>query len=170
MNVKRAGQPWPAVLDRVVDVMRHFHCAEPRDLEYLLGLPADTLATLFRNRTGRLPPEVIEAMETAGVRRGFLRQRTGSMLSDSIDSGRLEVMKRHAGILLRVLCRAQSLLSQADRQTVIPICVAEGRTDPVAIEEELINLLIEALKDKDSRDSLVKFIRADVANRKLARS
>ena len=170
MKVKRAGQPWPAVLDRVVDVMRHFHCAEPRDLEYLLGLPADTLAALFRNRTGRLPPEVIEAMETAGVRRGFLRQRTGTMLSDSIDSGRLEVMKRHAGILLRVLCKARSLLSQADRQTVIPMCVAEGRTDPVAIEEELINLLIEVLKNKDSRDSLVRFIRADVANRKLTRS
>ena len=79
-------------------------------------------------------------------------------------------MKRHAGILLRVLCRAQSLLSQADRQTVIPMCVAEGRTDPVAIEEELINLLIEVLKNKDSRDSLVKFIRADVANRKLTRN
>ncbi len=109
-------------------------------------------------------------METAGVRRGFLRQRTGSMLSDSIDSGRLEVMKRHAGVLLGVLCRAQSLLSQADRQTVIPMCVAEGRTDPVAIEEELINLLIETLKDKDSRDSLIKFIRADIASRKVARN
>jgi hypothetical protein len=92
------------------------------------------------------------------------------MLSDSIDSGRLEVMKRHAGILLRVLCRAQSLLPQADTQTVIPMWVAEGRTDPVAIKEELINLLIEALRNKDSRDSLVKFIRADIANRKLARN
>ena len=168
MKAKRAGQSWPVVLDRVVDVMRHFHCAEPRELEYLLGLPEDALAALFRNRTGRLPPEVVKAMEVAGVRQDFLRRRTGSMLSDSIDSGRLEVMKRHAAILLRLICRARSILSQTEGQALTPIRVAEGKTDPVAIEEELINLLIEVLKDKDSRDSLIKFIRADIANRKPA--
>jgi len=166
VKVKRAGQPWPTVLDRVVEVMRHFHCAEPEDLEYVLGLPADALAALFRNRSAQLPAEVVKAMETAGVRRDFLRGRSGSMLRDSIGPARLEVMKRHAAIILRWICRVQSVLSRADRQAELPVRVAEGKTDPVAIEEELVNLLIEALKDSGSRERLIKFIRADIANRK----
>ncbi|MBN2290171.1 MAG: hypothetical protein JXQ83_12625 [Candidatus Glassbacteria bacterium] len=168
MKSKRAGQARPAVLDRVVEVMRHFHCTEPRDLEYLLGLRADTLAGLSRERTDRLPPEVSEAMQAAGVRREFLRQGTGTMLSDSIDPGRLEVMKRHAAIMLQLLAKADLVLSRAERQSVTPLLVAEGRSDPVAVEEELINLLIEALKDSGSRERLIKFIRADIANRTSA--
>jgi hypothetical protein len=163
---KQTGQHRPAVLDRLVDVMRHFHCGDLRDLGYLLGLPSKALTSLFRNPTGKLPAEVVRAMEAAGVQPVYLKNGTGSMLSEVIDSVRLEVMKRHAAILLRLICSARSFLSESVDKTPTLIYAADGLREPVAIEEELINLLIEALNDTNSRERLIKFIRADIANRK----
>ncbi|MEA2063101.1 MAG: hypothetical protein U9P14_05335 [Gemmatimonadota bacterium] len=171
MKEKHAGKPRMDMLDRVVEVMRHFLCADPRELEYVLGLPEDTLAAVFHKRAGGLPEEVIEAMVSAGVRREYLLLGAGSMLSETVSLARLEVMKRHLSVLMRLICRARDRLSRENGGTaVMPLRVADGRPDPVAIDEELINLLLEALRDKGTRERLVQFIRSDLANRKSSQN
>jgi len=48
------------VLDHLVEVMRHFHCDEPTELEHLLKLPPESLVELFRKRSARVSPMVIK--------------------------------------------------------------------------------------------------------------
>lgn len=152
----------PDLLDRLVEVMRHFHCSEPRELERLLGLPEESLPPLLRSRSPVLPSAVLEGLERAGVRREFLLEGRGSMLTDRIDAERLAVMKRHAARLLGTVLEAQRRLSgPAPRR---PMQVTDGSADPAATEEELINLLVEALGDHELRDRLLQLIRADTAN------
>ncbi|HUU30115.1 MAG TPA: hypothetical protein VM123_20110 [archaeon] len=165
MREKKKEDFFPEVLDRLVEVMHHFHCEEPKELERLLRLPEDCILKLFRKRSSKLPVRLVRVLEQAGVRRDFLLHCKGSMLSDTVDSRRLEVMKRHAAHLLEVVCSARQALLSDDGAKKIPLHVTDGQSEPAAIEEELINLLIEALGDRGSRERLLQFIRSEVSNR-----
>lgn len=169
MKIKSNGESFPEVLDRLVEVMRHFHCEEPKELERLLKLPEDSLAGLFCTRSADLPRNVVRVLEAAGVRREFMVHGRGSMFSDAVDLERLEVMKRHAAHLLKVIYSNYRLLRRKGEELGIPLHVTDRRTEQTAIEEELITLLIEALSDKTSREGLLTFIRAEASNRASAR-
>ena len=165
MKIKSNSESFPEVLDRLVEVMRHFHCEEPKELERLLKLPEDSLVDLFRTRNAALPRNVVRVIEAAGVRRKFMVHGRGSMFSDTLDTGQLDIMKRHAAQLLKVICSNYRFLRRKGEEPGIPFHVTNRRTEQTAIEEELINLLIEALSDKTSRERLLTFIRAEAANR-----
>ena len=165
MDTTRYKDSIPEPLDRLVEVMRHFHCGEPRELENLLRLPEDSLLGLFRERSRELPETVVRSLEAAGIRREFILRGSGMMLSDKMDAGRLRVMKRHAAHLLNVICGADRALGEGEGFCGIPPHVTDSRIEPVVIEEELIKLLIEALSSKSSRESLLRFIRSEAANR-----
>ena len=155
----------PDPLDRLVEVMRHFHCGEPGELEKLLMLPEDSLLGLFRAHSLELPETVVRTLEAAGIRREFILRGSGMMLSDKMDEERLIVLKRHAAHLLKVICGADRALGGGKGLSGIPPHVTDSRIEPVVIEEELISLLIEALSSKNSRESLLQFIRSEAANR-----
>src|SRR3990172_155582 len=93
------------LLDRLVEVMHYFHCEEPEELENLLRLPKDSLTSLFRTGARELPVELLSILGSAGVRKEFITSGSGSLLSDTMDSDRLEVMKRHAAHLLKIICK-----------------------------------------------------------------
>jgi hypothetical protein len=139
----------PERLDRLIEVMHHFHCREPGELEELLELPEGSLARMFRENGTELAPEVESAMVRAGVREQFLRDGCGSMLAH----------------LLRVIATARLKLEQAGARPGLPRHVTDGSQRPTALEEELINLLIEALSDPSARERLLKFIRKEAENR-----
>ena len=169
MKIKSNSESFPEVLDRLVEVMRHFHCEEPKELERLLKLPEDSLVGLFRTRSADLPRNVVRVLEAAGIRREFTVHGRGSMFSDTVDPQRLELMKRHAAHLLKVICNNYRLLRRKGEELGIPLHVTDRRTEQTAIEEELINLLIEALSDKASRERLLTFIRTEASNRASTR-
>ena len=169
MKIKINSESFPEVLDRLVEVMRHFHCEEPKELERLLNLPEDSLVGLFRTHSADLPRNIVRVLEAAGIRREFMVHGRGSMFSDTVDRQRLEVMKRHAAHLLKVICSNYRLLRRKGEELCVPLHVTDRRIEQTAIEEELINLLIEALSDKTSRDRLLTFIRAEASNRTSAR-
>lgn len=169
MKIKNNSESFPEVLDRLVEVMRHFHCEEPKELERLLKLPEDSLVGLFLTHSADLPRNVVRVLEAAGIRREFMVHGRGSMFSDTVDRQRLEVMKRHAAHLLKVICSNYRLLRRKGEELGVPLHVTDRRIEQTAIEEELINLLIEALSDKTSRDRLLTFIRAEASNRTSAR-
>ena len=168
MKIKNNSESFPEVLDRLVEVMRHFHCEEPKELERLLKLPEDSLVGLFLTHSADLPRNVVRVLEAAGIRREFMVHGRGSMFSDTVDRQRLEVMKRHAAHLLKVICSNYRLLRRKGEELGVPLHVTDRRIEQTAIEEELINLLIEALSDKTSRDRLLTFIRAEASNRTSA--
>jgi len=153
------------VLDRLVEVMRHFHCEEPGEFEKLLRLREDSILSLFQGKSINLQGNVIRILGRAGIRREFILQGKGSMLSDTCDSGRLVIMKRHAAHLLKVILSLEQSLSAAGGQRGIPPHVTDAQEDSVTIDEELINLLLQALGDKTSRERLLQFIRTEAANR-----
>lgn len=169
MKIKNNSESFPEVLDRLVEVMRHFHCEEPKELERLLKLPEDNLVGLFLTHSADLSRNVVRVLEAAGIRREFMVHGRGSMFSDTVDRQRLEVMKRHAAHLLKVICSNYRLLRRKGEELGVPLHVTDRRIEQTAIEEELINLLIEALSDKTSRDRLLTFIRAEASNRASAR-
>ncbi len=169
MKIKNNSESFPEVLDRLVEVMRHFHCEEPKELERLLKLPEDSLVGLFLTHSADLPRNVVRVLEAAGIRREFMVHGRGSMFSDTVDRQGLEVMKRHAAHLLKVICSNYRLLRRKGEKLGVPLHVTDRRIEQTAIEEELINLLIEALSDKTSRDHLLTFIRAEASNRTSAR-
>lgn len=169
MKIKNNSESFPEVLDRLVEVMRHFHCEEPKELERLLKLPEDSLVGLFLTHSADLPRNVVRVLEAAGIRREFMVHGSGSMFSDTVDRQRLEVMKRHAAHLLKMICSNYRLLRRKGEELGVPLHVTDRRIEQTAIEEELINLLIEALSDKTSRDRLLTFIRAEASNRTSAR-
>lgn len=155
----------PQRLDRLIEVMHHFHCREPAELEELLELPDDSLTAMFRKRSAALPREVEDGLYRCGVRRAYIRHGSGSMLDDGIDANRLKVMMRHAAHLLKVICRARVQLEGAGERLLAPYHVTDGRQRPTALEEELINLLIEALNDPQTRERLLGFVRKEAENR-----
>ncbi|MFH1070272.1 MAG: hypothetical protein V1794_11685 [Candidatus Glassbacteria bacterium] len=165
MTVFRCAACSCGLLDRLMEVMRHFHCEDPEELESLLRLPKDSLTTLFRNQAENLPETVLRVLGSAGVRKEFITAGTGSLLADSMDGDRLEVLKRHAAHLLKVICKYSKTYERSQGPRLFPPHVTDGRPDPIAIEEELINLLIEALSEKETRDCLLEFIRMEAANR-----
>jgi hypothetical protein len=149
------------ILDRLVEIMRHFHCEEPGEFEKLLRLRKDSILRLFQGKSVNLQGNAIRILGRAGIRREFITQGKGSMLSDTCDFGRLEIMKRHAAHLLKVIFSLEQSLSA----TGIPPHVTDAQEDSITIDEELINLLLEALGDKTSRERLLQFIRTEAANR-----
>ena len=155
----------PERLDRLIEVMHHFHCREPGELEELLELPEGSLARMFRENGTELAPAVESAMVQAGVREQYLRDGCGSMLADTVDTERLGIMVRHAAHLLRVIATARLKLDQAGARPGLPRHVTDGSQRPTALEEELIKLLIEALSDPSARERLLKFIRKEAENR-----
>jgi len=168
-KIKNNGESFPEVLDRLMEVMSHFHCEEPKELERLLKLPEDSLVVLFRTRSAHVPRNVARVLEAAGVTRDYMIHGRGSMFSDSMDLERLEVMKRHAAHMLKVICNNYRLLRRKRGGLGIPLHVTDRRTEQTAVEEELINLLIEALSDRTSRERLLKFIQTEASNRAAAR-
>ncbi|MBW7996126.1 MAG: hypothetical protein FVQ81_06045 [Candidatus Glassbacteria bacterium] len=155
----------PEQLDRLLEVMHHFHCREPGELEELLELPAESLTGLFSGSAGGLSEEAERGLARAGVREQYIRDGSGSMLEDAIDVERLAVMARHAAHLLKVICRVREKLGAEGSGPLLPHLVTDGRRHPTALEEELINLLIEALNDPQTRERLLKFVRKEAENR-----
>ena len=69
MKIKNNSESFPEVLDRLMEVMHHFHCEEPKELERLLKLPEDSLVGLFRTHSADLPRNIVRVLEAAGIRR-----------------------------------------------------------------------------------------------------
>lgn len=153
-------------LDRLIEVMHHFHCREPGELEDLLELPEDSLTVLFRDSDCVLSKEAEDGLARAGVRRSYISDGSGTMLDDSVDTERLAVMTRHAAHLLQVICGARARLELAGERLPGSHRVTDGRPRPTALEEELIALLIEVLNDPVTRERLLKFVRAEAENRR----
>ena len=105
MKIKSDSESFPEVLDRLVEVMRHFHCEEPKELERLLKLPENSLVDLFHKRNAALPSNIVVVLDAAGIRRQFMVHGRGSMFSDTLDPEQLDIMKRHAAQLLKVMWR-----------------------------------------------------------------
>ncbi len=152
-------------LDRLMEVMQHFQCREPGELEDLLELPGDSLTKVFRKGMGTISPEAETRLITCGVSREFIRHGRGAMLAEMVDAGRLEVMTRHAAHLLKVICKAHRKLEDSGEMVDLPRRVTDGRPSPTELEEELINLLVEALNDPQIRERLLKFVRSEAENR-----
>ncbi len=152
-------------LDRLMEVMQHFYCREPGELEDLLELPGDSLTRVFRKGAGTISTEAEKRLVACGVSREFIRHGRGAMLDESVDTQRLEAMTRHAAHLLKVICKVRRKLGEAGAMMDLPRRVSDGRPRPTALEEELINLLVEALNDPRIRERLLKFVRSETENR-----
>ncbi len=152
-------------LDRLMEVMQHFYCREPAELEDLLELPGDSLTRVFRKGAGTISGEAEARLIACGVSREFIRNGRGAMLDETVDGDRLEAMTRHAAHLLKVICKMRGKLEKAGEMKDLPRRVSDGRPRPTGLEEELINLLVEALNDPRMRERLLKFVRSETENR-----
>ncbi len=165
MSKAETNRPWPDILDRVLEVMRHFYCQSPEELESMLALAPDSLSGPFRRRESVLAPEVLEALVRSGVRAEYILRGEIPMLREQLDRGSLDSLYRFSARLLVILAESEVSLRSCTPARTRARRTTDNQGEPVSLDEQLASLLAEALRDRQLRERLLEFIRNEASNR-----
>ncbi|MCE5270342.1 hypothetical protein LLH00_03565 [bacterium] len=165
MSKAETKRPWPDILDRVLEVMRHFYCQSPEELESMLALAPDSLSGAFRRREPSLAPEVLDSLVRSGVRAEYILRGEIPMLQEHIDRGSLDTLYRFSARLLVLLAESEAALHSCAPARTPTRRTTDNQGEPVSLDEQLASLLAEALRDRKLRERLLEFIRKEASNR-----
>ena len=155
-------------IDRFIDILRHFYCQEPEELERVLNLPDNFFSDgLFKCKQNSID-YFMKEIEVAGISGKYLIGKDDFMF-DSKRSAYPDdpLAVRIVAHLLSLLC----VSGREDKEMRIKTnlksrssMVADKKNGEPAVDQELVVLLVEALRDSTSRERLINFIRAESSN------
>ena len=152
-------------IDRFIDVLRHFYCQEPEELERILDLPGNYFADKLLTGNLESTEYFLKMVEMSGISKDYLTGKTDFMFDTSkraYPSDSLAV--RIVTHLLQILCEQVRLGGFDEDSSKRSSMVADKKSGEPAVDQELVVLLVEALRDSTSRERLINFIRSESSN------
>lgn len=152
-------------IDRFIDILRHFYCQEPEELERILNLPHNFFADKLLTGNLKSTEHFLKMIEMVGISRDYLTGKGDFMFDtgkDAYPDDSLAV--RTVTHFLQILCehnRAGGIDKDSIKRSSM---VADKKGGEPAVDQELVVLLVEALRDSTSRERLINFIRAESSN------
>ena len=153
------------LIDRFLDILRHFYCQEPEELEKILDLPSNYFADKLLTGNLESTEYFLRMIEMSGISKDYLTGKVDFMF----DTGKRAYPEDTLAVrivthLLQILCEQVRVGGSDEDTNKLSAMVADKKGGEPAVDQELVVLLVEALRDSTSRERLINFIRSESSN------